>query len=75
MPKRNYTFNDYWSTEFMWVEKSPNTATAYCQLRHHTFDICNMRRSAVTSHSKGKKQNDKGISRKSIPISFFAKTK
>ena len=32
-------------------------------------------RSAVTRHSKGKKHKDKEISRKSLPISFFAKKK
>ena len=71
--KRNCTFFNHWLIEFEWVEKGPSARTAYCQLYHHTFDISNMRRSTVISHSEGKKHKDKEISRKLLPISFFAK--
>ena len=75
MAKRNCTFNDDWLIEFEWVEKGSSARTAYCKLCHHTFDISNMGRSALTSHSKGKKHKDKEISWKSLPVSFFAKKK
>ena len=75
MAKRNCTFNDGCLIEFEWVEKGPNAQTAYCKLVHHKFDISNMGRSMVTSHSEGKKHKDKEISVKSLPISIFAKKK
>ena len=75
MAKRNCTFNDNWLIEFECVEKGPNAQTVYCKLYHHTFDISNMGRSVITNHSKGKKHKDKEISRKSLPIAFFAKKK
>ena len=75
MAKRNCTFNDGCLIEFEWVEKGPNAQTAYCKLFHHKFDISNMGRSMVTSHSEGKKHKDKEISVKSLPISIFAKKK
>ena len=75
MAKCNCTFNDGCLIEFEWVEKGPNAGTAYCKLFHHKFDISNMGRSMVTSHSKGKKHKDKEISVKSLPVSIFAKKK
>ena len=75
MIKHNCTFNDDWLIEFEWVDKDPNAGTVYCKLCHHTFDVSNMGRRVVTSHSKGKKHKNKEISRKSLLISFFAKKK
>ena len=71
--KRNCTFNDDWLIEFEWVEKGSSARTANCKLCHHTFDISNMGRSALTSHSKGKKHKDEEISLKSLPVLFFSK--
>ena len=73
MAKRNCTFNGNWLIEFEWVEKGLDARTAYCQLCPHTFDISNMGKTAVISHSKGEKHKDKEISRKSLPIPFSAK--
>ena len=73
--QRNCTFNDAWLIEFEWVEKGTSARTAYYKLCHHTFEISNMGRSALTSHLKGKKHKDKEVSSKSLPVSFFAKKK
>ena len=73
--KRNCTFNDDWLIEFECVEKGFSARTAYCKLCHHTFDISNMGRSVLTSHSKVKKYKDKEISLKSLPVSFLRKRK
>ena len=62
MAKRNCTFNNDWLVEFEWVEKGSSARAAYCKLCHHTFDFSNMKRSVLTSHSKGKKHKDKQIS-------------
>ena len=75
MAKYNCIFDHDWLIEFEWVEKGPNARTAYCYPCHHTCDISSMGRSAVTSHSKGKKHKDNEISRKSLLILFFAKKK
>ena len=75
MAKDSCTFNDAWVIEFEWVEKGTSARTAYCKLCHHTFEISNMGRSALTSHSKRKKHKNKKISSKSFPVSFFAKRK
>ena len=58
MAKHNCTSNDDWLIEFEWVEKFSIAWTACCKLCHYTLDIFNMGRSAVTSHSKGKKHKD-----------------
>ena len=73
MAKRNCTFNNDWMIECEWAEKGPNVRTAYYQLCLHTFDISNKGRSAVSSHSKGKKHKNKEISGKSLKIAFFCK--
>ena len=75
MAKGNCTFNDDWLIEFKWIEKGSSGRTAYCELCHHTFDISNMGRSVLTSHSKVEKYKDKEISSKSLLVSFLRKRK
>ena len=71
--KCSCTVNNDSFIEFKCVEKGSNARTAYCKLCHHIFEISNIGRSAVTSHSKGKEYKAKEISRCSLPISFFSK--
>ena len=68
MAKHNCIFNDDWLIEFEWVKKG-----FYALTLNHAFDISHLERSALTSHSKGKKHKGKEISSTSLPISFFVK--
>ena len=74
MAKRKCTFNNDWLRikEYeSWLDKGPNRSVAYCKLCQQSFDVCNMGRSALNSHAKGKKHKEKEDSRKSLPITFF----
>ena len=44
-----------WNPEFVgWLSKGPESTQAFCKICKKTFDLSNMGRQAVVSHSKGK---------------------
>ena len=57
-PKRKCSFNDDWMRDDrfkQWLQKGPDIHSAKCSLCYTTFDIANMGKSAIESHSTGKK--------------------
>ena len=74
MSKRLTSFNDDWSEldEFKsWLERGINTKTARRSICKHSFDISNPEKSAIVSHSKGKKHMEKMTNRNAISTMFF----
>ena len=73
MSKRLTLFNDDWlkQDEFkLWLQKV-NSKTAKCTLCLQQFDISNMGKSAIKSHSKGKRHNEKLRTRNSMSTLYF----
>ena len=74
----NCTFQDKWleQPEFKpWLSRDKLVHNAYCRICSRSIDIRSMGRTALISHMKGKKHEDKLKFSQSSPITVFTKNK